>query len=160
MQNNNKDQLQIEQDKSVQNDKSVNERALFVRKYSDDEITAIYELARLSFETGNLKRAELIGSGLTVIAPDFIPSFILLAIINAFNSNYDKVVEMTQQILKRDANNLEAQLLVASVYINTGNYTMAGTILGEISERIRKGVELNPILKRFFDLQLARFEAR
>jgi tetratricopeptide (TPR) repeat protein len=135
-------------------------RELFIRRYTEQEVTSIYELARLSFETGDYKRAEIICSGLIAVAPDFIPGFLLMAIVQAFNSNFDKSIEFAQQVLKLDSNNIEAQVLAASVYLTLANFNMAGTLLGEISEKLKRGIEFSPVLKRFYEVQLARFEAR
>lgn len=133
---------------------------LYVRQYTEEEVTSIYELARLSFETGNYRRAEIICRGLVAVAHEFVPSHLLLAIVLSFSKNYEHALSYTQDVLRMDSGNLQAQLLSASLYLCLANYNMAGTVLGEISERIRQGVEITPTLKRFFEIQLARFEAR
>lgn len=132
-----------------------------VRKsYTDDEVTLIYELARLSFETGNHRRAETLARGLIAVAPDFIPSYLVLAAVLAFAKSYDQASDFIQSALRLNENSLEAQLLAASIYLTQGNLTMAGTMLGEASERVKQGADIAPALRDFYEIQLARFEGR
>jgi hypothetical protein len=56
-------------------------KELFLRRYTEEEITSIYELARLSFETADYKRSEIVCAGLIAVAPTFIPAFLLMAIL-------------------------------------------------------------------------------
>lgn len=132
-----------------------------VRKnYTDEEITLIYELARLSFESGNHRRAEILARGLIAVAPDFIPSYIVLAMVLAFSKIYDQANDLLQTVLRLNEHSLEAQLLAASIYLTQGNYTMAGTMLGEAAEQIKFASDVAPSLKSFYQIQLARFEGR
>lgn len=130
------------------------------KSYTDEEITLIYELGRLSFETGNHRRAELLARGLIEVAPDFIPSYLLLAIVLSFAKSYDAANDLLQTVLRLNEDNLEAQLLAASICLTQRNYTMAGTMLGEASERIKSASNVAPSLRKFYQIQLARFENR
>lgn len=136
------------------------ETDLVRKNYTDEEITLLYELGRLSFESGNHRRAEALARGLIAVAPDFIPSYILLATVLAFAKAYDQATDLIQSVLRLNENNLEAHLLGASIYLTQGNFTMAGTMLGEASERIKFGNDIPPLLANFYQIQLARFEAK
>lgn len=142
------------------NNSQTNESELLRQNYTEDEITLIYELARLSFEVGNHRRAETLSRGLIAIAPDFIPSYLVLACVLAFAKSYEQATDCIQTVLRLNENSLEAQLLGASVYLTLGNLTMAGTMLGEATERIKQDIDVAPTLKSFYEIQLARFEGR
>ena len=136
------------------------ESDLLRKSYTEDELTLIYELGRLSFEVGNHRRAEALARGLIAVAPDFVPSYILLATVLAFAKSYDQATDLLQTVLRLNEDNLEAQLLAASIYLTQSNYTMAGTMLGEAAERIKFTPDVAPALKNFYQIQLARFESR
>lgn len=136
------------------------EGELVRKSYTDEEITLIYELARLSFETGNHRRAEVLTRGLIAVAPDFIPSHLLLAVVLAFAKSYEQASDAIQTALRLNEDSLEAQLLGASIFLTLGNITMAGTMLGEASEQLRGRPEVAPTLKSFYEIQLSRFEGR
>jgi tetratricopeptide (TPR) repeat protein len=135
------------------------EGELLRKSYTDDEVTLIYELARLSFESGNQRRAEALARGLVAVAPDFIPSYILLATVLAFSKAYEQATDMVQAALRLNENCVEAYLLGSSVYLSQANFTMAGTMLGEAEERIKQAPDISPALKSFYSVQLARFES-
>ena len=44
------------------------------RGYADEEVGHLYELGRLCLENGDLRRGEIVLSGITAIAPDTIPA--------------------------------------------------------------------------------------
>jgi Tfp pilus assembly protein PilF len=130
------------------------------RGYSDEEIANIYELGRLSLENGNLRRAEAIMSGLTEVAPDFSCAWLGMSYIHIQNGDVDAALQTTRQALKIDPNFKEALLYLVSCLLTTGDYSSAGTYLGEIGELIESGSLDDPGMIRFFKTQLARYQTR
>ena len=49
------------------------------RGYSNEELSHIFALARLHIESGALKAAETVLSGLNEVAPDFSPGWLGMA---------------------------------------------------------------------------------
>lgn len=130
------------------------------RGYSDEEVAHIYELGRLSLENGDLRRAEAIMVGLTEVAPDFSSAWLGLAYIHIQNRNFEAAVQSTRQALKVDPGSREAMLYLIACLLTTGDYSSAGTYLGELSEMIESGTLEDPNMLRFYRTQLARYQSR
>ena len=130
------------------------------RGYSDEEIANIYELARFSLENGDLRRAEIIASGLVEVAPEYAPAWLVMSYIHIQNKAYDSAVQAARQALRVDAQSVEATLYLTACLMTTGDFNSAGTYLGEVGEKIESGAVGDPNLLRFFRMQLARFQSR
>lgn len=130
------------------------------RGYSEEEVTQIYELARLWLESGEIKKAEIVLSGLTEVAPDFAPGWLALSYVHIQNRNYDSAVSASRSALKVSPDMHEATLYLVACYMTLGDVNAAGTLLGEIGERIEAGMIDDPNVIRVYKLQLARFQSR
>lgn len=130
------------------------------RGYSDEEIANIYELGRLSLENGNLRRAEAILGGLVEVAPDFACAWLGMSYIHIQNQDYEAALQTTRQALKIDPNFNQATLYLVACLLTTGDYSSAGTYLGELGELIESGGMDDPSMVRFYRTQLARYQNR
>jgi hypothetical protein len=130
------------------------------RGYSDEEVQHIFELARLFLETGDLHRAELILTGLTEVAPDFVPAKLGRGYLALQGGAYDQAIEFGRQAAAIHPSSGEAALLLVSAFLGAADYNQAGTLLGEVGEAIDAGEIVDPSLIRYFRLQLARYQTR
>lgn len=130
------------------------------RGYSDEEIANIYELGRLSLENGNLRRAEAILVGLVEVAPDFASAWLGMSYIHIQNRDFEAALQTTRQALKIDPNFHQATLYLIACLLTTGDYSSAGTYLGELGELIESGGLDDPGMLRFYRTQLARYQTR
>ncbi len=130
------------------------------RGYSDEEISHLYELGRLSLEGGDIRRAEAIFVGLTEVAPDFSSAWLGLACIHMQNRNWESALQCTRAALKVDQNSAAAMLYLVTCLLTTGDFSSAGTYLGELGEMIESGSLEDPQLLRFYRMQLARYQNR
>lgn len=130
------------------------------RSYSEDEIESIYELARFTAENGDLLRAEVILTGLVEVAPDYAPAWLGMSFIHAQKKAFDAAIKAAQNALRANPEMVEAELFLISCYLTNGDLNAAGTILGEVGEKIEGGLVDNPEAVRFYRMQLARFENR
>lgn len=130
------------------------------RGYTDEEIAALYELARLSLENGDLRRGEAIMHGLTEVAPDFSPAWLGMAYIHIQNQDFEAGLIATRQALKIDPGFQEAMLYLVACLLTTGDFSSAGTYLGELGEMIESGALESPNMLRFYRAQLARYQTR
>lgn len=128
--------------------------------YSQTEITSIYELGRLLIESGFLRRAELIVQGLTEVAPEFSPAWLALTYLQIAARDNESAVQSARNALKADQDSVEAMLFLVTSLFMTGDYNAAGTILGEVRDRIESGSVRDPQIIRLYKAQLARFETR
>lgn len=126
--------------------------------YSEDQIFALYELARISIEAGELKRAEVIASGLSEIAPDFAPAFLVLAYCQVWSKDYEAASDTSEKAFKIAPEDLSVLFFVAATKLLVNDSHRAGTILGEIGEKLdgRRDHET----ERLYKLLLARFQMR
>ena len=130
------------------------------RGYTDEEIAHLFELGRLLLESGELRKAEAIFLGLIEVAQDFIPALLGLAYIYIHARDYDAAINTLRSALKVDPQSPEALLYYVTCLISTGDYSTAGSQLGELSEMIDLGEIDNPSIIRFYKVQLARYTQR
>lgn len=130
------------------------------RAYSEEEVAALYELARLLLENGDHRRAEIILTGITEAAPDFYPAPLAKSYIAIHERDFEKGVTLARQALRLEPESVPAMLFLASALLSTGDYNTSGTYLGEIGERIESGVVDHPNIIRFYRAQLVRYQDR
>jgi len=130
------------------------------RGYSEEEVTHLYELSRLWLESGEIKKAEIVLLGLTEVAPEFAPAWLALSYVHIQNRNYDMAVTAAKSALKASPDLHEATLYLIACYLTLGDVNAAGTLLGEIGERIEAAMIDDPNVIRIYKLQLARFQSR
>ncbi|NLF25378.1 MAG: tetratricopeptide repeat protein [Deltaproteobacteria bacterium] len=133
---------------------------LLKRGYSEDEISHIYELGRLFLENGEVRRAEAIFQGLTEIAPEFPAGWLGLSYVGIQNKNLDDAIFAARQALRLDPEFNEALLYLVCCLLSIGDYTTAGTYLGELGEKIEGGAITHPNMIRFYKAQLMRYQNR
>ncbi|MFM1846723.1 MAG: Tetratricopeptide repeat [Pseudomonadota bacterium] len=130
------------------------------RGYSDEELGHLYELGRFFLENGDIRRAEVIITGVTEVAPEFAPAWLAMAYIHIHNKNMDGAIFAARQALRVDPHFVEAILYLATCLLTTGDLNSAGTYLGEVGEMIEGGTVEDANVVRFYKAQLARFQSR
>jgi lipopolysaccharide biosynthesis regulator YciM len=130
----------------------------FRRGYSEEEISCIYELGKLFIETGELRKAEEIFSGLIEVSQKFIPAHLALCYLFMLQKKYEEVVSLSKYILEMREGSIEAMLFLVVAALNTRDYQLAGTHLGEVQESINENKVHNIKLLKLFKSQLVRFQ--
>jgi len=130
------------------------------RGYTDEELGHLYELGRFFLESGDLRRAEVVLTGVTEVAPEFAPAWLGVAYINIQNKNMDGAIFSARQALRVEPGLVEAILYLATCLLTTGDLNAAGTYLGEVGEMIESGGVDDANVIRFYKAQLARFQSR
>ena len=130
------------------------------RGYSDDEIANVYSLARWSLENGDVRRAEVILSGVVEIAPNYAPAWLALSYVHTVNKNSDEALRAAKEAVRISPQMPETLLYLISSLLSTGDYNSAGTYLGEVGDQIEGGSRMEPNLIRFYKAQLARYQSR
>jgi Flp pilus assembly protein TadD len=130
------------------------------RGYSNDELQGIYELGKMFLETGQIKRAELVMTGLTEVAPSFVNGWLAKAALLTMSENLEGAILAARTALKLDSRSIEAMLILAACLFTQGDVNSAGTYLGEVGESLGERPQSNPALARFYRMQLARYQAR
>ena len=102
----------------------------------------------------------MIFKGLVEIAPMFAPAFLGLCYVHVQSQSYDLAVQAARKAHKIDPDSVEAELFLAANLLTVGDFNTAGSLLGEIGEKIENGKIDNPEVVRFFQIQMARFETR
>jgi tetratricopeptide (TPR) repeat protein len=126
--------------------------------YSEEEILSLYDLARISVEGGELKRAEIIATGLCEVVPDFSPAFLILAYCQVWSKDYEAASDSSERAYKISPNDLSVLFFVAATKLLVNDSQRAGTILGEIGELLEKTRDTEA--ERLYRLLLARFQMR
>jgi len=130
------------------------------RGYSEEEIDSIYELGRLFLENGNSRRAEVIMTGLTEVAPEFSPAWLAASVMQVQKGNIDEAISFAERALQVQPDSSEAMLILSACLLTTGDFNTAGTYLGEVGEKIESGAVENSYIKRFYQAQLVRYQGR
>jgi predicted Zn-dependent protease len=126
--------------------------------YSKEELVDMYALAKMFLETGQIKRAEVIAQGLTLVAPEFVPGWLALSVVSASLGNVEASLEAARKALKYQPDSASAMMLIATTAMTTGDVGTAGTYLGEIKELVDQGSISDPNLLRLYRMQMARYE--
>ena len=128
------------------------------RGFSDAELNSIYDLGRMFLEHGEVRRAESIFVGLTEVAADFYAPWLGLAYVHFQAGAMDQALVSLKQAQKAAPDSQQNLLFLVACLLSTGDYSSAGTYLGELSEMIEDGKLEDPALVRFFKIQLARYQ--
>lgn len=130
------------------------------RSYRSNEICHIYELGKLLLENGDFRGGLAIMEGITEVAPDYIPAWLGLCYIHFQNGDIELAGKAAGRALRRDPESLSAQLYYITHLLCIGDFTAAGSYLGEVAEKIDRGEVHSPDIIRFYKMQLARYEHR
>lgn len=130
------------------------------RGYSDDEVRHIYELGRFHLENGRLRKAAIVFSGVTMVAPGYTPAWLGMAYIEILKGDFEKGLLFSQKACKLDPASTAAMLYTIACYLNLEDYTSAGALLGECADRIEEGQVTNSNEVRFFRAQFSRYQSR
>lgn len=125
--------------------------------YSKEELVDMYALAKMSLETGQIKRAEVITQGLTTVAPDFVPGWLALSVVSASLGNIEHSLEAARKALKIQPDSAPAMMLIVTTAMTLGDAGTAGTYLGEVKEMIEQGRVSDPNIIRLFRMQMVRY---
>jgi Flp pilus assembly protein TadD len=125
--------------------------------YSKEEQLDIYALAKMSLETGQCKRAEVILKGLTTVVPEFLPAWLALSVAQASLGNIEGANDSARYALKLQPDSPGAMILIVATSLTMGDQSTAGTYLGELKELIEQGIVSDPNLIRLFKMQMVRY---
>lgn len=126
--------------------------------YSNEEQLDIYALAKMSIETGQLKRADLILRGLTTVAPEFLPGWLALSVVKSSLGEFEVALEAATRAVKLQYNSPVALILSAVNALTIGDRSIAGTYLGELKDMIDQGAIVEPNIIRLFKMQMVRYQ--
>ena len=117
-------------------------------------------MARLFLENGDLRRAETIITGVIEIAPDFTAAWLASAYVLLQRIDYQGAVTSAKNALRSEPDGVLACLMLVVALFAQGDYSAAGTYLGEIGEKIESGAVDDPRIIRFYKGQLARYKSK
>lgn len=130
------------------------------RGYSNEELSHIFALARLHIESGALKAAETVLSGLNEVAPDFSPGWLGMAYLHLLQDNKEGAIAACRNSFRVDPESMEVLLFSIACALIDDDINAAGSFLGEVQERLDAGVDVPHDLVRIYRMQLARYQAR
>lgn len=130
------------------------------RGYSDEEVANIYQLGRAFLETGSLRRAEAIFSGLSEVCPDFRPAWMGLTYVHLYSKDLQNALQAARTALRLDPQSVETMLFIVICSMGLGDFNSAGSWLGEVRDRIEGGQVHDNHLIRLYRAQLARYQSR
>ncbi|MEY4701401.1 MAG: hypothetical protein RL326_1588 [Pseudomonadota bacterium] len=128
--------------------------------YSADEIVDIYALGKMWLETGQVRKAEVIMQGLNCVAPDFLPGWLGMSVVQSTLGNIEAALAAAQRALKIDPQSTQAMLCVVVASLNVNDMSTAGTLLGEVGELIDAQRVTDPNVTRLYKMQLARYQSK
>lgn len=128
------------------------------RTYSDDEIAHIYQLGRFHLENGGVTSAEPIMRGLTEVAPSNPLGWLGLTYVYIMNEDFEHALDAAKRAGKSRHYAIHAMLFEVACHLSLNDVPSAGTLLGEIGERIENGELHDPNMLRFYRAQLARYQ--
>lgn len=130
------------------------------KTYTYEEITDIYALGRMWLESGNLRKAETVMAGLNEIDPEFAAGWLGTAYIRSISGDLDGALIAAKNALKNSPESLESMLYVVTLALSTGDYSTAGTYLGEVGDRIQVSRDVSTATMRMYRIQLTRYQSR
>ena len=128
--------------------------------YSADELVDIYALGKMWLETGQVRKAEVIMQGLTAVAPDFLPGWLGMSVVQSTLGNIEAALAAAQRALKLDAQSAPAMMCVVVASLTMNDMSTAGTLLGEVGELIEAQRVTDPNVTRLYKMQLARYQSK
>lgn len=128
--------------------------------YSEEEVASIYQLGKFFLENGDIKSAENVMRGLTVVKPLFYPAWLGLSYVALLDGGTDRALQCAEQAVAIAPEAIEALFYLITCALSVGDYNKAGTYLGEVAEKIENEQVSDPQLLRFYRAQLVRYENR
>jgi len=128
--------------------------------YSADELVDIYALGKMWLETGQVRKAEVIMQGLTSVAPDFLPGWLGMSVVQSTLGNIEAALAAAQRALRLDAQSAPAMMCVVVASLTMNDMSTAGTLLGEVGELIEAQRVTDPNVTRLYKMQLARYQSK
>ncbi len=128
--------------------------------YSADEVLDIYALGKMWLETGQIRKAEVIMQGLNSVAPDFVPAWLGMSVVQSTLGHIEAALAAAQRALKLDAQSAPAMMCVVVASLNLHDMSTAGTLLGEVGDLIDAQKISDPNVVRLYKMQLARYQAK
>lgn len=128
------------------------------KKYSNEELDAIYSLGLAFIENGDLIKARNIFEGLIVIDSSYLPGVLGMIYIELESGNFQDASKLCQKALELDPNSYEVMLMYVSCLISLGDNNKAGTYLGELADAIEESLIDNYDVIRFYKSQIIRYQ--
>ena len=119
--------------------------------YTNEELTAIYELGRVYFEMGYFAPAERIFSGLSVVDEGRSLSRLGLGLIKLERGLYQEAVTHFRAALESGSSEIQAKLGLCASFIAMDQVPRAQSILREISQAMQSGQPVEGEVKRLFE---------
>lgn len=125
--------------------------------YSKDELSDIYALSKMWLESGQLKKAGALARGLTSVAPDFVPGWLVMSVVESSMGNVEAALNAARKALKLQPDCAQAMMLIVTTSLTLGDISTAGTYLGEVGDLVEQEKIADPNLLRLFKMQMARY---
>lgn len=128
------------------------------KKYSDEELNAIYSLGLTFIENGELLKARNIFEGLIVVNNEFLSGFIGMIYIEIEAGNIQDAIKYCQKALELNPNSYAIMLMYVSCLLSSGEANKAGMYLGEVADAIEDKLITNYDIIRFYKSQILRYQ--
>ena len=128
------------------------------KKYSKEELDAIYSLGLAFIENGDLIKARNIFEGLISVDNTFLPGFQGMIYLEIEAGNFSDSVRLCQKALELNPNSYEVMLMYVASLISLEDFNKAGTYLGEIADAIEDSQIDDYDIIRFYKSQIIRYK--
>ena len=126
--------------------------------YSSDQLSLVYNLGVFYLENHDFTAARNILNGLSILSPENAQVWHSLSLANLALEDLPGAYSTSRQALRLDPSDPHILLTVSSILMSQGDFTTAGSYLGEFSELVEQGKIREKRLIDFYKILLARFE--
>ena len=128
------------------------------KKYSDEELDAIYSLGLALIENGDIIKARNIFDGLIQVDNTFLPGLLGMIYLEIEAGNFQDASKLCQRALEVNPNSYETMLMYVACLISLEDFNKAGTYLGEIADAIEGEIIFDYDIIRFYKSQIIRYQ--
>ena len=129
------------------------------RGYSDQEVKDIYAFGRYLFGAGRLNDARAVFEAVSNIVPSFLPGWLGLCAVQVQIGNKEQAVSAARHAYRLGPDYPLVILFLIIALLGTGDYTAAGSYLGELGEKVDAGMVNDTRLVRLYRAQISRYRA-
>ncbi len=128
------------------------------RRYSDNEMAAIFEVGRLHLAAGDLGAGETIFRGLIELTSDFVPAWLGVAYVKFLEGDFEAGLQAARQAIRIEPNSISGLLMLVNGLLCTSDLNSAGAFLGELREQLE--ISVPPVEhRRLYKFLLARYQS-
>jgi tetratricopeptide (TPR) repeat protein len=129
------------------------------RGYSDAEVKDLYAFGRHLYSMGRYNDAKTVFEALSNIVPSYLSAWLGLCAVQIQLSNREQAVFAARQAYRLGPDLPLVLLLLIIALLGAGDYTAAGTYLGEFGEKVDAQQVTDSRLVRLYRAQINRYRS-